>query len=40
MWDKISPIEFTDTPVHLTPEGSRLMSERVVEEILKPEANK
>ena len=27
LWDAIPPEEFTDTPVHLTPEGNRLLSE-------------
>jgi lysophospholipase L1-like esterase len=35
IWDTISPLEFTDTPVHLTSEGSRLMAERISEEILR-----
>lgn len=29
LWDAIPPDEFTDTPVHLTPEGTRLMAERL-----------
>ena len=35
IWDTISPLEFTDTPVHLTSEGSRLMAEHLSEEILR-----
>lgn len=35
VWDIIAPSEFTDTPVHLTPEGSRLMAERLGEDILR-----
>jgi hypothetical protein len=31
LWDAVPPGEFTDTPVHLTPEGTRLMAERVAE---------
>ena len=27
LWDAIPPEEFSDTPVHLTPEGNRLLSE-------------
>jgi hypothetical protein len=29
LWDAIPPEEFTDTPVHLTPEGNRLLTERL-----------
>jgi lysophospholipase L1-like esterase len=29
LWDKIAPQEFTDTPVHLTPQGSRQMAELI-----------
>jgi hypothetical protein len=29
LWDAISPDEFTDSPVHLTPEGARQLSEMV-----------
>ncbi len=35
VWDIIAPSEFSDTPVHLTPEGSRLMAERLGENILR-----
>jgi hypothetical protein len=34
-WDQIAPEEFTDTPVHLSPEGSRMMAELVAAEIMK-----
>jgi hypothetical protein len=34
IWDTIPPGEFTDTPVHLTPAGSKAMAERLSEEIL------
>ncbi len=33
LWDAIPANEFTDTPVHLTPEGSRLLAERLAESI-------
>lgn len=29
LWDAIPPEQFTDTPVHLTPAGSRLLAERI-----------
>ena len=29
LWDAIPPDEFTDTPVHLTPAGTRLLAELV-----------
>lgn len=29
LWDTIPPKEFTDTPVHLTPAGSRLLAEKL-----------
>ena len=35
LWDRIAPQEFTDTPVHLTPQGSRQLAELLAEEILK-----
>jgi hypothetical protein len=35
IWDRIVADEFTDTPVHLTPEGSRQMAEMVMEEMLR-----
>jgi hypothetical protein len=34
LWDSIPPGEFSDTPVHLTPVGSRQMSAHLSEEIL------
>lgn len=33
LWDAIPAAEFTDTPVHLTPEGTRLFAERLAEEL-------
>ncbi len=33
MWDMIAPEEFTDTPVHLTPEGTGLMAAQVARKI-------
>ena len=30
LWDAIPPDEFTDTPVHLTPAGARLLAEKLV----------
>jgi hypothetical protein len=27
LWDAVPPQEFTDTPVHLTPQGSRQIAE-------------
>ena len=33
LWDTIPPDEFTDTPVHLTAAGNRLLAERVAEGI-------
>jgi hypothetical protein len=27
LWDAIPPDEFTDTPVHLTPAGTRLLAD-------------
>ncbi len=33
VWDLIPPDEFTDTPVHLTPEGTRLLAERIGAEL-------
>lgn len=29
LWDLIAPVEFTDSPVHLTPTGSALLAERL-----------
>jgi lysophospholipase L1-like esterase len=34
LWDMIDPAEFTDSPVHLTPEGTRQLAERVAEVIV------
>lgn len=34
LWNQIPPTEFTDTPVHLTPAGTKLLAELVVEKIL------
>lgn len=34
LWDQIAPAEFTDTPVHLTPEGSRQLAELIAPAIL------
>lgn len=33
VWDAIPPDAFTDTPVHLTPEGTRLLAERIGAEL-------
>jgi hypothetical protein len=33
LWDAVSPSEFTDSPVHLTPAGSRILCERIVEQL-------
>jgi hypothetical protein len=33
LWDVIPLDEFTDTPVHLTPEGTRLLAERIGAEL-------
>lgn len=33
LWDSISPEEFTDTPVHLTPQGNRLLAEILVDQL-------
>ena len=35
IWDFIAPEEFTDTPVHMTPEGTRLTAELISAEILR-----
>lgn len=37
LWDRIAPQQFTDTPVHLTPEGSRQMAELIAPAILRVE---
>ncbi len=29
LWDQIAPDEFTDSPVHLTPDGSRQLADRI-----------
>lgn len=34
LWDQIPPEEFTDTPVHLTPKGSRQLAELIAAAIL------
>lgn len=34
VWDTIDPDEFTDSPVHLTPEGTRQLAERVADTIM------
>ena len=34
LWDAIPPEQFTDTPVHLTPEGSRQLAELIAPAIL------
>lgn len=34
LWDAIPPEEFTDTPVHLTPHGTRLLAEMLAPAIL------
>jgi hypothetical protein len=33
LWDIVPPAEFTDTPVHLTPAGTRLLAERLSGEL-------
>lgn len=35
VWNRIAPREFTDTPVHLTPEGSQQFAEMIVNEIVR-----
>jgi len=35
LWDSITPAEFTDTPVHLTPQGMAQFAQAVGEEILR-----
>jgi hypothetical protein len=35
LWDSIAPAEFTDTPVHLTPQGMAQFAQAVGEEILR-----
>ena len=34
LWDAVPPQEFTDTPVHMTPAGVRLMAEQVATAVL------
>lgn len=34
LWDRIAPAEFTDSPVHLTPAGTRQLSELLIDDIL------
>ncbi|MFN8531645.1 MAG: SGNH/GDSL hydrolase family protein [Anaerolineae bacterium] len=36
LWDAIEPAEFTDSPVHLTPSGSRTLSEQIAAWITAP----
>lgn len=35
LWDKIKADEFTDSPVHLTPAGTKLLAEEIVAGVLK-----
>jgi hypothetical protein len=35
LWDRITPDEFTDTPVHLTPNGMAQLAKAVGEEVVK-----
>jgi hypothetical protein len=35
LWDSIAPAEFTDTPVHLTPQGMAQLAKVVGEEVMK-----
>lgn len=37
LWDQIAPQEFTDTPVHLTPRGSRRLAELIAPAIVTAE---
>jgi lysophospholipase L1-like esterase len=30
LWNAIPPVEFTDSPVHLTPEGNKLLAEKIL----------
>jgi lysophospholipase L1-like esterase len=30
LWNAIPPAEFTDSPVHLTPEGNKLLAEKIL----------
>ena len=34
LWNSIPPAKFTDTPVHLTPAGTKLLAEIVAAKIL------
>jgi lysophospholipase L1-like esterase len=34
LWDSISPSEFTDSPVHLTPAGTRQLAELLIDDIM------
>jgi hypothetical protein len=36
LWDSIPPAEFTDSPVHLTPAGSRLLAQQILAAGLPP----
>ncbi|TVR22794.1 MAG: hypothetical protein EA396_05250 [Anaerolineaceae bacterium] len=38
LWDAIPAGEFTDSPVHLTPEGSRLLAQRIARELAPDDA--
>jgi hypothetical protein len=40
LWDSIAPAEFTDTPVHLTPDGMAQLAKTVGEEIFRLENNR
>ena len=33
LWDTVSPEEFTDTPVHLTAEGTNVFAESLIQQI-------
>jgi lysophospholipase L1-like esterase len=35
LWNAVPAEEFTDTPVHLTPDGTKLLAEMVAAKILK-----
>lgn len=39
LWDAIPPDEFTDTPVHLTPTGNRMLAERLRETVFWQQAD-
>lgn len=36
LWDAIDPRAFTDTPVHLNPQGSRQLAQKIAEKIIPP----